>query len=161
MKQLWNILNSRLVAPIIVLILLALCIRFWPKPSLGDLLKETPSHRAETLPRIQLVDFREVPSGTNLCQKYVGVVRNNSRFIVSYIDASLCCYNSSNQLIEVLTRNLEGVGLLAAGKEADFSIELGERRAVDYGMTAEVKANTARVELKFIDLRVHEPKEDE
>jgi len=60
----------------------------------------------------------------------------------------------------VLSRNLDGVGLLAPSKEANFSMDLSERRSSDSGMTREVKTDMTRTELRFIDLRISEPKED-
>jgi hypothetical protein len=151
MKKVWEVLNSRLISMVIANSALVLFLYILFRILVPDTAPiEDDSVKLDTLAHLQMLEFREVPAEASDLQRFVGRFRNNSSYIIQRVIVAACRYNSANQLIDVRERKLEGVGVVAPGAEAPF--EFPGWRKDEPGISQETKENTARVELKFIDV---------
>ena len=129
-----------------------------PKPR-NSWLDLNQASRAQSLPRLQLVQFKEIPGSVPL--KFVGRIRNNSTFVLSDVEVALCFFDANDELLDVVTPDLRGVGLLSPQQETHFAIELDPLRNRDIGITERVESKRHRVELRFIDVYASGPEGNE
>lgn len=153
MKSIWSFLNSPLiVAGLSILVVTAMiksCSRDF-LPLFGS--SERTRREVEALGRLQLLSFNEVEVSTNAPQKFVGTLRKNSRFILERIEGTVCFYNESGRLIDIISNRLSGLGAIAPGESREFYVE---RPGTDgsAALTKKVKG-TVKTEMKFVSVDV-------
>jgi len=154
MKHLWTFLNSPLVVALTVVFLTVSAIRYGFSNAVDSLAESTKVNRnLEALGRLELISLVEAQGNP---RKFVGELKNHSRYPIGSIHGTLCFWNSEGELVNAYTQNLEGVGDLPAGDSRHFSI----KRQSDYGGdmsdsgAVEPTLDFARVTLAFIEVEI-------
>lgn len=157
MKKLWEFLNKPLIVAILSIALVLGLLRFGVS-GLLSMFDENQKQRdqVEALGHLQVVSFAETETPTNAPQKYVGIVRNNSQFIVHNVEAAICAYDAQGKLIDVISRKLSGIGSIPPEQQREFYVE----RIGDYeGRTAYTKLEAAKTTIAFVAAEVTKEKE--
>jgi hypothetical protein len=124
MKKIWIFLNTPLVVALISIALVAILLSVSVLRLLFAFDEDDKRRReVEAIGRLQLVSFVEAERIPGLPQRYIGMIRNNSSFIMQSIEAAICVYDADGALIDVLSRALEGVGTLEPGAERAFTVD--------------------------------------
>ncbi len=161
-KKLWLSLNAPLPVGIICILLIAGLIgigMLW----LGRNLREDDERRdeIEALGRLQVLSFAKAGGTGAGPHKYVGKMRNNSRFIVYNVQAAVCAYDANDKLQDVTDCTVQGIGRLAPGQEREFYVERHFRDDEEgWGGDEPLKIEGEKVTINLVATDTAEVKDD-
>lgn len=157
-KMTWQFLNS----PVVVAFLTVLLVVVLFKIGTTRLFSPFDTHgmqrnKVEALGRLELLSFSEVQVPANSPQKFVGEIRNHSRFIVSSIQGTVCFFDATGDLVDVISQQLNGIGAVPPGESRKFYLERkGYRDSFEIPELA--KGKGVRTTIAFVYLETTEPK---
>ena len=156
-KAIWQFLNS----PVVVAFLTVLFVVVLFKVGTARLFspfntKDTQRDKIEALGRQALISFAEVDVPTNTPQKFVGELRNHSRFIVHNIQGTVCFFGADGELVDVISQRLDGIGSVPPGGSRKFYL-VREGYRDSFEVPELVKGDGVRSTITFVDLEATEP----
>ena len=93
-------------------------------------------------------------------EKFIGVIKNSSKYPVTQLKVNLACYSSDGKLIDVSNKWLSEIKLLTPGQSVAFKVE---RELGPHSLSAEElnKRKAASFEIKLISFQVTELKKQD
>lgn len=88
-------------------------------------------------------------------EKFIGVIKNNSKYSITHLKVNLACYSSDDKLIDVVNQWLSDIKLLAPGESVAFKVE---RNLGDHSLSAEElnKRKAVTFKIKLVSFQVKE-----
>ena len=151
-KAIWQFLNYPLVVAFLTVLFILVLFRVgagWI--FLRADIEELGRNRIEALGRLELVSFSEVEVPVGNPQKFVGEFRNHSRFVVDNVQGTVCFFSAGGELVDVISRRLEGIGYVAPGESRRFYLERSNDRG-SWEVPEPATRDGVRTTITFVNL---------
>jgi hypothetical protein len=158
-NKIWNGLNSPIVVALLTVSVLAFMFKIWT----GTLFSSFDSddawnRRIEALGKLEVVSFGEVELAEKSKRRFVGSVRNHSNFVVADLKGTVCLYDTEGELVDVISRELEGIGSLNPGESSEFYLN-DSNNSDSYSEHSSTPEGKFRTTITIVSLSAKDPPE--
>jgi hypothetical protein len=158
-NKIWNGLNSPIVVALVSVFVLAFMFKMWTGGLFSSFDSDDAwSRRIEALGQQEVISFKEMDLSEKTERRFVGKIRNHSGYVVEDLKGTVCLYDMEGELVDVISRELEGVGSLNPGESSEFYLNQSNY-SDSYSQPSTSPEGKFRTTIVIVNLSAKEPPE--